>query len=122
MQSKLTIVERQAGDVAVLTLTGQMLLDDGDLAFGRSVKDLMARDVVKIVVDLGGVTYIDSSGLGMLTSKLQQVRTRGGDIRLLNLNSRGQRLLGIMKLMLVFERFEDEAEAVRSFATRPGAA
>jgi anti-sigma B factor antagonist len=121
VQSKLNILERQTGDVAILTLTGQMLLDDGDLAFGRYVNDLMNRGVVRIVLDLAGVTYIDSSGVGMLAGKLKQVRERGGDIRLLNLNSRSQRLLGMMKLMIVFERFEDEAAAVRSFATRPGA-
>ena len=121
MQSKLTILERQTGDVAILTLTGQMLLDDGDLAFGRRVNDLMERGLVRIVLDLGGVTYIDSSGVGMLAGKLKQVRARGGDIRLLNLNSRSQRLLGMMKLMIVFERFEDEAAAVRSFVARPGA-
>ena len=122
MQSKLNILERQTGDVAILILTGQMLLDDGDLAFGRCVNDLMERGLVRIVLDLGGVTYIDSSGVGMLAGKLKQVRARGGDIRLLNLNSRGQRLLGMMKLMIMFERFEDEAAAVRSFAARPGAA
>ena len=121
MQSKLNILERQTGDVTTLTLTGQMLLDDGDLAFGRCVNDLINRGLVRIVVDLGGVTYIDSSGVGMLAGKLKQVRARGGDIRLLNLNSRSQRLLGMMKLMVVFERFEDEAAAVRSFSARPGA-
>jgi anti-anti-sigma factor len=121
VQSKLNIVQRQTGDVAVLVLSGQMLLDDGDLAFGQYVDDLVTGGVVKIVLDLGGVTYIDSSGVGMLAGKLKQVRARGGDIRLLNLNSRSQRLLGMMKLMIVFERFEDEAVAVRSFATRPGA-
>ena len=122
MQSKLDILERQAGDVTVLTLTGQMLLDDGDLAFGRCVNDLLGRGLCRIVLDLGGVTYIDSSGVGMLAAKLKQVRAHGGDIRLLNLNSRSQRLLGMMKLMIVFERFEDEAAAVRSFAARPGSA
>jgi anti-sigma B factor antagonist len=120
MQSRLNILERQTGDVAILTLTGQMLLDDGDLAFCRCVNDLIARRVFRIVLDLGGVTYIDSSGVGMLAGKLKQVRGLGGDIRLLNLNSRGQRLLGMMKLMIVFERFEDETAAVRSFSIRPG--
>jgi anti-anti-sigma factor len=121
VQSKLNIVQRQTGDVTILILTGQMLLDDGDLAFARCVNDLISGGMVRIVLDLGGVTYIDSSGVGMLAGKLQHVRARGGDIRLLNLNSRSQRLLGMMKLMIVFERFEDEAAAVRSFSTRPGA-
>ena len=120
MSSKLQIVERQAGDVAILTLTGEMTLDDGDLAYGRCISDLTSRGIVKIVVDMGGVTYIDSSGVGMLAAKLKHVRERGGDIRLVHLTSRSQRLFGTMKLMLVFESFEEEAVAVRSFVARPG--
>jgi anti-sigma B factor antagonist len=119
-ESQLNIAERQAGEVTVLTLVGQMLLDDGDLAFGRSVRDLISRGRVRIVVDLGGVTFIDSSGVGMMAAKLKTVRESGGDMRLLHLTSRSQRLLGMMKLMTVFETFEDEASAVRSFAYRPG--
>jgi len=119
-ESQLNIAERQAGEVTVLTLVGQMLLDDGDLAFGRYVRDLVSRGRVRIVVDLGGVTYIDSSGVGMMAAKLKTVRESGGDMRLLHLTSRSQRLLGMMKLMTVFETFEDEASAVRSFAYRPG--
>jgi anti-sigma B factor antagonist len=118
--TKLDIVERQIGDVVVLTLTGQMLLDDGDLAFGRRVADLAGRGLTKIVVDMGGVTFIDSSGVGMLAAKLKHVRERGGDIRLLHLTSRSQRLFGMLKLMMAFEIFEDEEAAVRSFAARPG--
>ena len=117
--SKLEIVERQVGDVAVLVLTGQMLLDDGDLAFGRYVTDLTGRGIVKLIVDLGGVTFIDSSGVGMLAAKLKHVREQKGDIRLVHLTSRSQRLFGTMKLMMVFESFEDEASAVRSFVARP---
>ena len=119
-ESKLNIAERQAGEVTVLTLVGQMLLDDGDLAFGWHVRDLISRGRVRIVVDLGGVTYIDSSGVGMMAAKLKTVRESGGDMRLLHLTSRSQRLLGMMKLMTAFETFEDEASAVRSFAYRPG--
>ena len=121
MPSKLEIVERDADGVALLTLTGQMLLDDGDLAFGRRIAELIARGAVRIVVDLAGVTYIDSSGVGMMAAKLKQVRNSGGDMRLLNLTSRSQRLLGMMKLVTVFETFDDEQAAVRSFSARPGA-
>jgi anti-sigma B factor antagonist len=119
MASKLEIADRMAGDVLVLTLTGQMLLDDGDLAFGRRIDDFVGRGIVKFVVDLGAVTYIDSSGVGMMAAELKHVRARGGDMRLLHLNSRAQRLFGTMKLLIVFETFEDEAAAVRSFVARP---
>lgn len=118
--SSLDIVERQIGDVVVLTLTGQMLMDDGDLAFGRRVSELASRGIVKLVVDLGGVTQIDSSGVGMLAAKLKYVRGCGGDMRLVHLTSRSQRLFGMMKLLIAFETFDDEAAAVRSFVARPG--
>jgi anti-sigma B factor antagonist len=68
-ESALTIHERQVDDVLVLTLTGQILVDDGDLLFGRKIRDLIEKGQVKIVVDLGGLTYIDSSGVGMLVGK-----------------------------------------------------
>jgi anti-sigma B factor antagonist len=117
--SQLTIVERQADDVTILILTGSILLDDGDLAFGRLIRDLIDRGRVMIVVDLGGVTHIDSSGTGMLVAKLKSVREKGGDIRLLHVTMRGQRLLSVMKILTIFEIFDDEAAAVRSFTARP---
>jgi len=119
MSSRLEILERVIGDVVVLTLTGQMLLDDGDLAFGRHIAALTSRGLVKIVVDLGGVTYIDSSGVGMMAAKLKHVRERGGDMRLLHLSGRAQQLFGMLKLMFAFENFDDEPTAVDSFVARP---
>lgn len=117
-ESKLTIDERQAGDVIVLVLAGQMLLDDGDLAFGKRIRDLTERGFAKVVLDLGGVTYIDSSGVGMLVAKLKTLKEKGGDMRLLHLNRRAESLLGMLKLLVIFETFQDEAAAVRSFAQR----
>ena len=119
VESKLTIEERQAGDVTVLALTGQMLLDDGDLAFRRRIHDLIDRGYAKIVLDLGGVTYIDSSGVGMLVAKLKTLKEKGGDMKLLNLSRRAESLLGMLKLLILFETFQDEAAAVRSFAPSP---
>jgi anti-anti-sigma factor len=114
-ESKLTIEERETGDVTVLVLSGQMLLDDGDLAFGRRVSDLIDRGRAKIVLDLEGVTYIDSSGVGMIVFQQKALRQSGGDMKLLRLNRRAETLFGMLKLLIVFERFEDEAAAVRSF-------
>ena len=116
--SKLAIDERDEGDVTVLTLTGEITLDDGDLSFRRHIHDLLDRGRTKIVVDLGNVTYIDSSGVGMMAAKLKTVRERGGDLRLARISRRSQRLLGMMKLLIAFETFDDEAGAVRSFAWR----
>jgi anti-sigma B factor antagonist len=119
--SKLQIEERHVNDVTVIVLTGEMLLDDGDLAFRRHVNALVESSRLKIVVDLAGVTYIDSSGVGMMVAQLKTVQRRGGDIRLLRLNTRGQRLFGLLKLKTAFETFDDEGLAVRSFARRPSA-
>src|SRR5262245_56789356 len=96
-----------------------MLLDDGDLLFRRQIHDLVDRGRIKILVDLAGVTYIDSSGVGMMAANLKTVRDKGGDIRLLRLNTRGHRLFSVAKLHTVFEIFNDEAMAVRSFEHRP---
>jgi anti-sigma B factor antagonist len=117
-QSALTIVERSDGDVTVLVLSGQMVLDDGDLAFGRRIRELVDRGAVKVVIDLRDVTYIDSAGVGMLAAKLKTLRERGGDMRLLHMNRRAESLFGMLKLLTVFETFDDAAAAIRSFAIR----
>jgi anti-sigma B factor antagonist len=114
-ESKLTIEERHAADVTILDLTGEMLLDDGDLAFRKRIHELMDRGLVKVVLDLRGVTHIDSSGVGMLVAKLKTLKGKGGDLKLLRLSRRAQNLLGMLKLLMVFEVFDDEATAVRSF-------
>ena len=115
-ESKLTIEERPAGDVAILKLSGEMVLDDGDLALRQRIHDLNEAGVVKIVLDLGGLTHIDSSGVGMIVAKMKSLREKGGDMKLLHLSRRTESLLGMLKLLILFERFDDEAAAVRSFA------
>jgi anti-sigma B factor antagonist len=116
--SKLKIVERPLDDVTVLSLSGEILLDDGDLEFRKKVHDLVDRGRVHIVVDLGGVSHVDSAGVGMLVAKQKTVREHGGDIKLVHVSSRSQRLLAIMRLAMVFETFDDESEAIRSFAAK----
>lgn len=120
-ESKLHIDQRQVADVTLLILTGEMHLDDGDLAFRRKIHELIAEQRVKIVIDLGAVTSIDSSGVGMMAAKLKTVRESGGDLRLLHLNARGHRLFTLAKLRTAFESFDDEAAALRSFEFRPTA-
>jgi anti-sigma B factor antagonist len=115
-ESKLDIQERHDGDVTVLILTGQITLVDGDLLFRKKVHDLLDQGRTKIVVDIGSVTYIDSAGVGMMAGKLKTVREKGGDLKLARISSKSQRLLGMMKLLLAFETFEDEAAAIKSYA------
>lgn len=119
IKSRLQIDQRDTGDVTIVTLAGEMRLDDGDLAFRKVVHELVARGRAKIVVDLDGVTAIDSSGVGMMVAKLKTVRELGGDLRLVHLNARGQRLFTLAKLRTVFETFDDEDAALRSFEWRP---
>src|SRR5262245_53719976 len=94
--SRLQIVEHRVDDVTVLTLAGEMLLDDGDLAFRRKIHELVEGGRFRIVVDLGDVAYIDSAGIGMLVAKVKTVREKGGDIKLVRLTRRTQNLLAML--------------------------
>ena len=113
--SKLTIGERQDGEVTILHLGGEITVDDGDIAFGRYVDGLIKAGRVKIVVNLAEVTYIDSAGVGMMVAELKMVRQAGGVMKLSNLTARSYHLLAMMKLKMVFDIFDTEEAAVRSF-------
>jgi anti-sigma B factor antagonist len=115
-ESKLAIDERQVGEVVVVSLRGQITLDDGDLKFGRWIDALLKKGQRKILVDLAGVTYIDSAGVGMMVFEYKAAHRNGGALKLLNLTGHGNRLLSTVKLKTVFEVFDDEAMALRSFA------
>jgi anti-sigma B factor antagonist len=114
--STLRIAERQVGDVTVLALSGAMLVDDGDRALRKRIHELLDAGRRKVVLDLGGVTSIDSSGVGMMVAKLNTVRDHGGDIKLVHMTGRSLRLLSTMKILEVFQTFEDEAAAIDSFS------
>jgi anti-sigma B factor antagonist len=114
-RTALQIAERQAGEVTVLDLDGRLVFDDGDALFRAHVNDLMARGRLKLVVNLAGVTYIDSAGIGVLIGRFLGVRRRGGDMRLANLTARSHRVMTITHLLNVFEVFESVVAAVASF-------
>ena len=107
---------RQVGDVTVLDLAGRITLGEGSSTLRDSLKELVAKGEKKILLNLGEVTYIDSSGIGELVSGFTTVTNQQGNLKLLGLNKRVKDLLQVTKLYTVFEVFEDEAEAVRSFA------
>ena len=115
MSSRLKIVESRAGDVTVQRLTGRLDLEEGDLVFRDHVNGLIAEGRVKIVLDLNDVTRIDSAGIGMLVSKYLSTQNRGGTIKLLHLTRRSDHLMDITRLATVFEIFDEEEDAVRSF-------
>ena len=113
--SKLQIDERQIEDITVLNLRGEITADDGDLVLGRRVDELIKKGQVKIVLNLADVTYIDSSGVGMMVAESKAVYGQGGVMKLAHLTARSHHLLAMLKLKLVFEIFDDEASALRSF-------
>ncbi len=107
---------RQVGDVTVMDLAGRITLGEGSSTLRDSLKELVAKGEKKILLNLGDVTYIDSSGIGELVSGFTTVTNQSGQLKLLSLSKRVKDLLQITKLYTVFEVFDDEAEAVRSFA------
>jgi anti-sigma B factor antagonist len=107
---------RQVGDVCVVDAVGRLTLGEGSSTFRDAVRGLVAQGNKKIVLNLGDVTYIDSSGIGELVSAFTTVTNQGGSFKLLSLTKRVQDLLQITKLYTVFEVFDDEAAAVASFA------
>ena len=110
-----TINNRQNGDVVLVDVGGKITLGDGSVAIREAVKKLVADGNKNIVLNLGEVTYIDSSGIGELVSAFTTVSNSGGNLKLLNLTKRVQDLLQITKLYTVFEVFNDEPSAVASF-------
>lgn len=111
----LRIVERVVDRVNILDMTGRLVLDEGDATFREHVTDLLARGQTQIVLNLKDVSYIDSAGVGVMVAKLLTVRRAGGDIKLLHLTPRSNRVMTITRLLTVFEAFEGEQEAIRSF-------
>jgi anti-sigma B factor antagonist len=106
---------RQVGDVTVIDAAGQIKLGDGADAFRNAVRDLIAKDQKKILVNLGAVTYIDSCGIGELVAGFTTVRNKGGQLKLLNLSDRVKNLLQLTKVYMVFDVYDDEARAVQAF-------
>jgi anti-sigma B factor antagonist len=113
--SVLRIIERNVGGVTILDLAGRLVMDQGDVAFRDRVVDLLARQQKQMIINLQEVTYIDSAGVGMLVAKMLSVRRAGGDMKLLHLTTRSNRVMTITRLLTVFEAFDDEEEAIRSF-------
>jgi len=110
------LTTRQVGDVTVIDANGRITLGEGSSTFRDTIKDLTARGNKKLLLNLGEVSYIDSSGIGEMVSGFTSVTNQGGELKLLHLNKRVKDLLQITKLYTVFEVFEDEAAAVRSFS------
>ena len=111
------IEERSAGDVTVLDLKGKMTLGEGDELLRDKINSLIQQGRRKVVLNLEDVPYIDSAGLGEIVRTYTTVSRQGGKLKLLNLTKRITDLLSITKLLTVFDTYDSEADAVRSFSS-----
>ena len=115
MAARFTIAEVQVGDITILRMSGRLELEEGDLVFRDCINRLVDEGRSKILLDLKAVTRIDSAGIGMLVSKYLSTRKNGGTIKLLHLTRHSDHLMDITRLTNIFEIFDDEAEALKSF-------
>ena len=106
---------RQVNGVTVVDMSGRITLGEGSVVLRDSIRDLVAKGQKKILLNLGDVTYIDSSGIGELVSAFTTVRNQGGDLKLLKLTKKVHDLLQITKLYTVFDIKDDETAAIGSF-------
>lgn len=113
--AELTITERQAGDITILDMSGKVTIGDGSVALRNAIRRLLQENKKKVLLNLAGVGYIDSSGIGELVSSYTTVRQEDGQLKLLNLTQKLQDLLAITKLLTVFDVYEDEGTALGSY-------
>ena len=113
--STLNISTRHAGNVAIVDLNGQIRLGETNINLHNAIKKLVEEGEKDIVLNLAGVTHIDSSGLGELVAGFTTVERNGGQMKLVNLSDRVIDLMTITKLLTVFDVFEDERTAIESF-------
>ncbi len=106
---------RQVDGVTIMDCSGRITLGEGSVILRDAVRDLLAKNQKKILLNLGEVTYIDSSGIGELVSAFTTVRNQGGELKLLNLTKKVHDLLQITKLYTVFDVKEEEASAIKAF-------
>jgi len=106
---------RQVNGVTVLDMSGRVTLGEGSVVLRDTIRDVLSKGNKKILLNLGDVTYIDSSGIGELVSAFTAVRKEGGDLKLLNLTKKVHDLLQITKLYTVFDVKDDEAVAISAF-------
>lgn len=110
------IEQRQAGDVTIVAVSGDITLNKGgDVLLKDKINSLLQQGNKKLLLDLGGVSYVDSSGLGQLVQVYTTTTNNGGTLKLLNVSKRLSDLLVVTKLVTVFESHENEKEALASF-------
>ncbi len=111
----LAISSREVDGVTVLDLSGRITLGEGSVQLRDAIRDLIGKGERRILLDLGDVNYIDSSGLGELVSAYTSARNQGATVKLLKLTKKVHDLLQLTKLYTVFDIYDDEASAIASF-------
>jgi anti-sigma B factor antagonist len=106
---------RQVDGITILDLSGRITLGEGSVILRDVIREILGKGEKKILLNLGDVTYIDSSGIGELVSAFTAVRKEGGELKLLNLTKKVHDLLQITKLYTVFDVKDDEAAAISSY-------
>ncbi len=107
---------RQVDGVTIIDISGRITLGEGSVVVRDTVRELLAKGQKKILLNLGDVIYIDSSGIGELVSAYTTAKNQGGELKLLNLTKKVHDLLQITKLYTVFDVKDDEAAAVKAFS------
>jgi anti-sigma B factor antagonist len=115
MATALFLTQREVGPVTIVDLSGKISLGEGSALLRKTIRDLIDAGQIKILLNLGDVNYIDSSGIGELVSGFTAVRNRKGELKLLNLTKKVHDLLQITKLFTVFDVYTDESTAVHSY-------
>ena len=113
--AELDVKERQAGDVTILDLSGEVRIGEGAVSLRDSIRNLADQGKTKLLLNLAGVKYMDSTGVGELIANYTTVTRQGGQLKLLSLTQRIRDLLVITKLLTVFDSYDNEAEAFKSF-------
>jgi anti-sigma B factor antagonist len=115
-ERRMQIEERTVGSVKVLDVKGQITLSDGGTLLKDKINSVVSQGSKHILINLGGVSYVDSSGLGELVGAYTTVTRAGGRLKLENMTKKMYDLMTITKLLTVFETFDTEQEAVNSFS------
>src|SRR5664279_1486355 len=111
----LTIASREVAGVNILDLSGRITLGEGSVQLRDAIRGLIGKGKKKILLNMGDVNYIDSSGLGELVSAFTTAKNQQADVKLLNLTKKVHDLLQLTKLYTVFDISDDEASAIASF-------
>ncbi len=110
------IKEQMKGDVAVLELKGKLMGGPETAAIHEKVKELVANNIKKVVIDLGKVNWMNSSGLGALMGSMTTLKNAGGELKLARVTEKVKSLFMITKLVTIFDTYDSVDEAVASFS------